>query len=45
MVQEMREERMELVRDFEKDDLSTKMLVSGIHKVCVLGVIKYHQIR
>ncbi len=31
--------------EFSKDSLSQKMLVSGIHKVCVLGVIKYHQIR
>jgi hypothetical protein len=38
----MREERMALVKEFEKDDLQTKMLISGIHKVCVLGVIKYH---
>jgi len=42
MVKEMREERMALVKEFEQDNLKSKMLISGIHKVCVLGVIKYH---
>lgn len=41
-LQEMREERNELAREFAKDDLSQKMLVQGIHKICILGVIKYH---
>jgi hypothetical protein len=41
----MRQERMDLVKEFEKDDLSQKMLISGIHKVCVMAMIKYHQIR
>jgi len=43
---EMRQERRELVSHFDKDtDLQQTMLISGISKVCVLGVIKYHQIR
>ena len=42
ILQEMRQERNELVEEFSKDSLSQKMLISGIHKVCVLGVIKYH---
>lgn len=43
---DMRRERMELVKEFEQEsDLSHKILISGIHKVCVLGMIKYHQIR
>lgn len=41
----MRQERNELAKEFAKDDLSQLMLVQGIQKVCVLGVIKYHQIR
>lgn len=45
MLDEMRQERNLLVKEFAKDDLRSKMLVQGIHKICVLGVIKYHQIR
>ena len=36
---------MALVKSLEKDDLSEKILISGIHKICVLGMLKYHQIR
>lgn len=36
---------MALVKEFEGDDLSGKIIVSGIHKICVMGMIKYHQIR
>jgi hypothetical protein len=43
MLEEMRAERNELVEHFNRDtDLKSKELVQGIHKVCVLGVIKYH---
>lgn len=46
LLDEMRQERDDLVEYFEKDtDLSKKVLISGVRKVCVLGVIKYHQIR
>ena len=46
MLEEMRAERNELVEHFNRDtDLKSKELVQGIHKVCVLGVIKYHQIK
>ena len=42
----MRDERNALVERFDKDtDLNEKILISGISKICVLGVIKYHQIR
>lgn len=50
----MREERDKLLEHFDKDkDLREKMLIQGISylsrsfssKVCVLGMIKYHQIR
>lgn len=43
MIDDMRKERNELVEHFNRDtDLKSKELVAGIHKVCVLGVIKYH---
>ena len=46
LIDEMREERAELVQKFDKDtDLKQKMLITGVHKISVLGVIKYHQIR
>lgn len=46
LLEELKSERDELVAEFDKDtDLKTKILVQGIHKVSVLGVIKYHQIR
>ena len=42
----MRQERADLVKAFSGDsDLRSKTLVQGIAKVCVLGMIKYHQIR
>ena len=43
MLDELKSERDELVAEFDKDtDLKSKMLVQGVHKVSVLGVIKYH---
>ena len=43
---ELKQERDDLVAEFDKDtDLKSKILISGVHKVSVLGVIKYHQIR
>ena len=43
LIDEMREERAELVQKFDKDtDLKQKMLITGVHKISVLGVIKYH---
>ena len=42
----MKAERDELVAHFDKDsDLKEKILIEGVQKVCVLGVIKYHQMR
>jgi hypothetical protein len=39
-------ERSKLVEHFDKDtELKSKMLISGIQKICVLGTIKYHQIK
>ena len=46
LLDEMRRERDELVAHFDKDtDLKQKMLITGIHKISVLGVIKYHQLK
>lgn len=43
---ELKAERDGLVAHFDRDtDLKEKMLITGIHKVSVLGMIKYHQIR
>ena len=40
---ELKQERDDLVAEFDKDtDLKSKILISGVHKVSVLGVIKYH---
>ena len=39
----MKAERDELVAYFDKDtDLKEKILIEGVQKVCVLGMIKYH---
>lgn len=39
-------ERAKLVEHFDRDtELKSKMVVSGIQKICVLGMIKYHQIK
>ena len=44
-MEELKEERDELLAEFsEETDLKSKMLIQGIHKVTVLGMIKYHQI-
>jgi len=43
LMAELRGERDELLAEFDRDtDLKSKMLISGIHKVTVLGMIKYH---
>jgi len=40
---ELKAERDGLVAHFDRDtDLKEKMLITGIHKVSVLGMIKYH---
>lgn len=43
LLEELKAERDGLVAEFDKDtDLKQKMIISGIHKVSVLGIIKYH---
>ena len=43
---EMRAEREELIAHFDKDtDLKQKILIKGVQKISVLGVIKYHQLK
>jgi hypothetical protein len=45
-MQEMIGERAKLVEHFDRDtELKSKMVISGIQKICVLGSIKYHQIK
>ena len=40
---ELKQERDDLVAEFDKDtDLKSKILIDGVKKVSVLGVIKYH---
>jgi hypothetical protein len=39
----LRKERQNLVAEFDGEtDLKSKTLISGIKKITVLGVIKYH---
>ena len=46
LMEELKSERDDLVAEFDQDtDLKSKMLIQGVHKVSVLGIIKYHQIR
>ena len=45
LLAEMKGERDALIADFEKDELKGLMLIKGIEKVCVTGMIKYHQMR
>ena len=46
LLEELKSERDELVAHFDQDtDLQQKILIQGIQKVCVLGVIRHHQIR
>lgn len=43
MMEEMKQERDKLIEHFNKDtDLREKILLTGVKKVCVLGMIKYH---
>ena len=45
-MEELKADREELVADFNEDtDLKSKMIISGIHKISVQGIIKYHQVR
>jgi hypothetical protein len=41
-MKEMRDERNQLAKEFSGDELSKKMIVKGVQKICILGVIKYH---
>ena len=46
LMEELKADREELVADFNEDtDLKSKMIISGIHKISVQGIIKYHQVR
>jgi len=46
MMEEMKTERDKLIERFDKDkDLKEKVILTGVKKICVLGMIKYHQIR
>lgn len=46
LLQELKADRDELIAEFDGDtDLKSKMIISGIHKICVQGIIKYHQVR
>jgi len=43
LMEELKGERDDLLAEFdEQTDLKSKMLIQGIHKVTVLGMIKYH---
>lgn len=43
LLEMLRKERQNLVAEFDGDtDLKSKTLISGIKKITVLGVIKYH---
>lgn len=43
LLDELKAERDELVAEFDADtDLKSKILIDGVKKVSVLGVIKYH---
>lgn len=45
MMEEMKNERDKLIERFDKDkDLKEKVILTGVKKICVLGMIKYHQI-
>jgi len=42
-MEELKGERDDLLAEFdEQTDLKSKILIQGIHKVTVLGMIKYH---
>jgi|LauGreDrversion4_2_1035121.scaffolds.fasta_scaffold614860_1 hypothetical protein len=46
MMEDMKNERDKLIEHFNQDrDLKEKILLTGVKKICVLGMIKYHQIR
>ena len=46
LLEELKSERDDLVAEFDAEtDLKSKTILKGVHKVSVLGVIKYHQIR
>jgi len=46
LMDEMKAEREELIAHFDKDtDLKQKVLIKGVQKISVLGVIKYHQLK
>lgn len=42
-MEELKSDRDELLAEFDSEtDLKSTMLISGISKVCVLSMIKYH---
>lgn len=42
-MEEMKSERDKLIEHFNKDtDLKEKIIIQGVKKICVLGMIKYH---
>jgi len=43
---ELKKDRDDIVAEFDENtDLSKKIVIEGIKKICVLGIIKYHQIK
>jgi hypothetical protein len=43
MMRDLKKDRDDLVAEFDdSSDLSKKVLITGIKKISVLGVIKYH---
>ena len=43
MLEKLKKDRSDLVAEFDDEsDLKRKVLIQGIKKICVLGVIKYH---
>ena len=45
-MEELKADRDDLIAEFDAEtDLKSKMLITGIRKVSVLGMMKYHQVR
>ena len=46
LMDKLKKQREDVVAEFDNDtDLKSKVVVDGIKKISVLGVIKYHQIK